>query len=86
MKAEYDLSAGKRGAVLSSKGKTRITIWLDDDVLSAFRERAEADNIGYQTLINQALRTSLASAQPLDEGQIRKIIREAMQANQSSAA
>jgi len=55
MKAEYDLSAGKRGAVLSSKGKTRITIWLDDDVLSAFRERAEADNIGYQTLINQAL-------------------------------
>lgn len=86
MKAEYDLSAGKRGAVLPTNGKTRITIWLDDDVLGAFRERAEAENIGYQTLINQVLRASLASAKPLDEAQLRKIIREEMHGNQKTAA
>ena len=30
MKKEYDFSRGKRGAVLSTAGKTRITIYLDD--------------------------------------------------------
>lgn len=86
MKVEYDLSAGQRGAVLPANGKTRITIWLDDDVLGAFRDRAEAENIGYQTLINQVLRASLSSAKPLDEAQLRKIIREEMQGNQKTAA
>ena len=38
MKKEYDFSKGKRGAVISQKGKTRITIYLDDDVLEEFRE------------------------------------------------
>ena len=38
---EYDFSQGKRGAVLPSSGKTRVTIMLDDDVIEAFRARAE---------------------------------------------
>nr|NCS21133.1 CopG family transcriptional regulator [Microcystis aeruginosa G11-06] len=29
MRKEYDFSKGKRGALISSKGKTRITIYLD---------------------------------------------------------
>ena len=37
MKRQYDFSKGKRGAVVRiPKGKTRITIRLDDDVLNWF--------------------------------------------------
>lgn len=41
MKTEYDFSKAKRGAVIEPTAKTRITIFLDDDVLAAFRARAE---------------------------------------------
>ncbi len=42
MKAEYDFSKGKRGAIIPSKGKTRITIYLDDTILA--EALAEATN------------------------------------------
>jgi len=38
MKKEYDLSKAKRGPVVKPKGKTRITIYLDDDVIEAYRK------------------------------------------------
>ena len=56
MRKEYDFSQGVRGAVLPTAGKTRVTIMLDDDVIEAFRARAETTGQGYQTLINAALR------------------------------
>jgi uncharacterized protein (DUF4415 family) len=86
MKAEYDLSQGKRGAVLPANGKSRITIWIDDDVLDAFRNRADAEGIGYQTLVNQTLRASLQAGSALDEAALRRIIREEMQASQHKEA
>ena len=61
MRDEYDFSKGKRGAVIASPGKTRITIMLDDDVIEAFRSRAENAGTGYQTLINAALREAIAA-------------------------
>lgn len=76
MKKEYNFTKGKRGAVLSSAGKTRITIFLDTEVLECFRERAEREGSGYQTLINQALRTFLKQNKPIDEATLRKVIRE----------
>ncbi|MGZ4968763.1 MAG: BrnA antitoxin family protein [Methylobacter sp.] len=60
MKDKYDFSNGVRGPVVDSTGKTRITIFLDDDILAAFRERAAESGKGYQTLINEALRVSLS--------------------------
>ena len=39
MKAEYNFSRGKRRAVIPTKGKTRITIYIDDAVLEEFRAR-----------------------------------------------
>lgn len=60
MRKSYDFSKGRRGAVLPSPGKTRITIMLDDDVLEHFRRAAEARGTGYQTMINATLRESLA--------------------------
>ena len=77
MKREYDFSKGKRGPVVSPKGKTRITIYLDDDVLEAFRRRGDELGRGYQTLINEVLRESLVDApKPVDAKTLRRIVRE----------
>jgi hypothetical protein len=46
--------------VLSPTGKTRISIYVDDAILEAFRRRAEQAGTGYQTLISEALAASLA--------------------------
>jgi hypothetical protein len=80
MKDEYDFSHGKRGAVIPQAGKTRITIHIDNDVLEAFRSRAEHSGTGYQTMINQALREYLdKSSAPVDEPTLRRVIREELQ-------
>jgi uncharacterized protein (DUF4415 family) len=77
MKKEYDFSKGRRGAVIPQRGKTRITIHLDDDVIEAFRERADAAGRGYQTMINEALREHLnGSRERVDAATIRRIVRE----------
>ena len=78
MKKEYDFSKGRRGAVIPApKGKTRITIRIDDDILDWFRGEVEAAGGGnYQTLINQALREYLnQQQQPLEE-LLRRVVRE----------
>jgi uncharacterized protein (DUF4415 family) len=81
MKAEYDFSQGKRGAVIPQTGKTRITIYIDNDVLETFRERGDADGKGYQTIMNEALREYLGKVkQPLDEETLRRVIREELHA------
>ena len=86
MRKEYDFSKGKRGAVIPSPGKTRITIMLDDEVIEQFRVKAEAQGIGYQTMINAALREVLLSEKgrdvenrPLTIAILRKVLREELQ-------
>jgi uncharacterized protein (DUF4415 family) len=78
MKKEYDFSKGKRGAVVKvPRGKTRITIRLDDDVLAWFRRQVDSAGGGnYQTLINDALREHLARVQEPLEDTLRRVIRE----------
>ncbi len=81
MRSEYDFSKAKRGAVVASPGKTRITIMLDDDIIELFRQRAEAAGTGYQTEINRVLREYLASGgNPITLDALRKIIREELHA------
>jgi uncharacterized protein (DUF4415 family) len=81
MKAEYDFSEAKRGAVIPQTGKTRITIYIDDDVLKTFRERSDAAGKGYQTIMNEALREYLDQVkQPLDEETLRRVIQEELRA------
>ena len=88
MREEYDFSKAKRGAVIQSLGKTRITIMLDDDVIEHFRNQAEAEGIGYQTLINSILRKasvgvnkSKSDAKPLTVAVLRRVLREELQAS-----
>jgi BrnA antitoxin of type II toxin-antitoxin system len=86
MRKQYDFSKGKRGAVVPSPGKTRITIMLDDDIIEFFRKEAEAKGTGYQTMINAVLRTLLVRSstrddQPLTVGVLRKVLREELHAS-----
>jgi uncharacterized protein (DUF4415 family) len=74
MLREYDFSKGKRGPVLPNKGKTRITIFIDTDILEWFRDEAEREGQGYQTAINQALRNYIKQ----DRRSIQEIVREAV--------
>ncbi len=77
MRAEYDFSRGKRGAVLPQKGKTRISIFIDNAVLDAFRARAAKAGAGYQTMMNEALRHYLSDAEPpLTEAILRHVLRQ----------
>jgi uncharacterized protein (DUF4415 family) len=81
MKAEYDFSEAKRGAVIPQTGRTRITIYIDDDVLETFRDRSDAAGKGYQTMMNEALREYLNKVkQPLDEDTLRRVIQEELRA------
>ena len=74
MLEEYDFSKGKRGSVIPQKGKTRITIFIDTDILEWFKDEAEREGRGYQTAINQALRNYIRQ----DRRPIQDIVREAV--------
>lgn len=77
MRAEYDFAKGKRGALVHAKGKTRITIYIDDSVLNEFRARAERSGTGYQTMMNDALKAFLEkNEKPVTAAVLRQIIRE----------
>jgi uncharacterized protein (DUF4415 family) len=81
MKNSYDFSKGKRGRVISqaeSRGKTRITIRLDEDLVDHFLKQADASGgaTGYQTLINDALRQHVEGKAPKFEETLRRIVRE----------
>ena len=81
MKTTYDFSKGKRGAVIPTTGKTRITIHLDDEVLEAFRLQAGEQGKGYQTLINEALRHSiLPESATVTIESLRQVLREELRA------
>jgi uncharacterized protein (DUF4415 family) len=81
MKENYDFKTAKRGAVIEPAGKTRITIFLDDDVLEAFRQRAASEGKGYQTLINDALRQAITpGAAPVTMDALRRVLREELHA------
>ncbi len=55
LKMEYDFSKGIRGRFYSPKKKS-TTIRLDDDVILYFKKKASEEKVGYQTLMNSALR------------------------------
>ena len=78
MKREYDFGKAKRGAVVSvPKGKTRITIRLDDEILAWFRDQVERAGGGnYQTVINEVLRQHIHRLEEPLEKTLRRVIRE----------
>lgn len=78
MRKEFDFSQARRGSVRAPvPGKTRITIRLDDDVLTWFKAQVHAAGGGnYQTRINDALKEHIGRhAEPL-EATLRRVLRE----------
>lgn len=84
MKAEYNFSGGRRGAVgQPASGKVRATLCLDSAVLDWFRSRADASGGGdYSVLINDALRQHIIDNEEPLEQLLRRVLREEL----SSAA
>ncbi len=82
MRKEYDFSRGRRGAVLGApRGKTRITIRIDDDILQWFRDQMrKAGGGSYQTAMNEALRRAMESSEGHVEGALRRVLREELRA------
>jgi uncharacterized protein (DUF4415 family) len=86
MKQRYDFSQGKRGRIAAPtpepRGKTRITIRLDEDLVDHFLHEADAagGTTGYQTLINEALRQHVEGKAPKLEETLRRIVREEVRA------
>lgn len=78
MKREYDFSTAERGPVVPpEKGKTRITIRLDTDIVNWFREQAnQAGGGSYQTMLNNALREYVRDRREPIEKTLRRVIRE----------
>ncbi len=78
MKANYDFSKARRGAVAPPSGKkTRITIRLDRDLVEWFKSKAEAQGGGnYQTMLNDALRAYTEHQDASLEKLLRKVVRE----------
>lgn len=65
MRREYDFSKATHGPVVTvPKGKTQITIHLDEDVLTWLKAQVHAAGGGsYQSLINSALREHITHKQ-----------------------
>ena len=78
MKREYDFTKAKLGPVVAvPKGKTRVTIRLDTDMLDWFREQVHRAGGGsYQALISEALRRNIAQAKEPLETTLRRVIPE----------
>ena len=78
MKAKYNFSKARRGAVLPPSGnKLRITIRLDRDIVDWFKSQVEAQGGGnYQTMLNDALRAYTEHQDQSLEKLLRKVVRE----------
>jgi uncharacterized protein (DUF4415 family) len=60
------------------ESKNRITIYLDADIVEHFKTEAQKSKLGYQTLINQALREKINASQTVETAGdiIEKIIKD----------
>ena len=78
MRKQYDFSHSKRGSLVAvPKGKKRITIRLDDEIIAWFKRRVhEAGGGNYQSLINTALREHMRRTDEPLERTLRRVLRE----------
>jgi uncharacterized protein (DUF4415 family) len=78
MRKDYDFSKGKRGAIVAApKGKSRITIRLDEEILDWFKSQVDLAGGGnYQSLINAALAEHIKRIEESLEETLRRVLRE----------
>ena len=69
--------AAPQAKVKTDKAKTRINLYLDNDILKTLCERAELTGKCYETLINETLRHSLTpESAPLTIETLRLLLQE----------
>lgn len=77
MKDNYDFSGGKRGAVVKTPNKRRITIRIDNKVLEWFKKQVEKESGGnYQSLMNKVLLEYVTRDGESVESLLRRVLRE----------
>jgi uncharacterized protein (DUF4415 family) len=84
MRKEYDFSQAMKVKDVphlvklqsENAGKTRITTYLDSDLVEWLKIRSKAEHKGYQTILNELLRQSVTPVKIIDEETLRKVIRE----------
>lgn len=77
MKKQEFSHAKRRAVVPTPRGKTRITIRIDDDILDWFRNQVNSAGGGnYQTMMNTALREYVENKTASLEKTLRRVIRE----------
>jgi uncharacterized protein (DUF4415 family) len=82
MRIVYDFSKGQCGPVVAPvKGKTRITMRIEDDLLAWFKDQINAAGGGnYQSLINDALREHTNRKKEPLAATLRRVLREELRA------
>jgi uncharacterized protein (DUF4415 family) len=68
---EYDFSQGKRGLIRPHPGQTRISLWIDTDVLDAYMAYANRIGEDMTPAMNTALRQYIETlwAQTITSGE-----------------
>jgi uncharacterized protein (DUF4415 family) len=56
----------KRREAARKKLKDRVTIYFDSEIINRFKEKGKKEGVGYQTLMNEALRTVLEREAAVD--------------------
>jgi uncharacterized protein (DUF4415 family) len=59
-----EIDSGHRKHLSGKPAKSRISIYLDADVIDRFKSLAEKQHVGYQTLINNHLRKIIDKQYP----------------------
>ena len=59
MKDEYDFSEGERGKFYRPGAKFKLPVYLDDDILTYFNERAASKGVEVNASINEMLRKDI---------------------------
>jgi len=60
MKAEYDFSKAERGKFYRDHAKFNIPVYLDEDILEYFSQRAKEKGVSLDDLINALLKQGIA--------------------------
>ncbi len=63
MKDEYDFSKAERGRFYHPDAEMELPVYLDQEVRDYFAEKAKAQGIGTETLVNDLLRKEMALIQ-----------------------
>lgn len=66
MKAEYDFSKGIKNPYIHKLPKQQVTIRLDSETVSYFKQLAQSTGIAYQTIINLYLADCVKKKRTLD--------------------